>query len=88
MTNANFGQMSLFALERMKVILSLFSSTSGGHTENYENAFSQNGIDTKFPADPIPYLKGVPDFNYKEDLSREKNARDGRCPGDCHQAGR
>ncbi|MCQ2958085.1 MAG: SpoIID/LytB domain-containing protein [Candidatus Gastranaerophilales bacterium] len=71
--NDTMGQ---FALYDGKVILSLFSSTSGGHTESYENAFSQNGIDTKFPAEPIPYLKGVPDYNYRMDLSREKNARE------------
>jgi len=68
--------MGQFALYDSKVILSLYSSTAGGHTENYENAFSQNGVDTKFPATPIPYLKGVPDYNYDIDLSREKNAKD------------
>jgi stage II sporulation protein D len=40
--------------------LALFSSCAGGHTENYENCFSdpQTGA---FPPDPIPYLKGVPE---------------------------
>ena len=71
--NETMGQ---FALYNDSIILSLFSSTSGGYTENYENAFSENGIDTKFPANPIPYLKGVPDYDYDIDLTREKNARD------------
>ena len=68
--------MGQFALYDGDIILSLYSSTSGGHTESYENAFSKNGIDTKFPADPIPYLTGVPDYDYDVDLSREKNVKD------------
>lgn len=39
-------------------ILALFSSNSGGHTENFENCFSDP--DTKeFPPPALPYLKGV-----------------------------
>lgn len=39
-------------------ILALFSSNSGGHTESFENCFSDP--DTKeFPPPPLPYLKGV-----------------------------
>ncbi len=68
-----FGQ---FALYDGKIILSLYSSTAGGHTENYENAFSKNGIDTKFPADPIPYLKGVPDIETNLDLTRGRDAKE------------
>ena len=64
-----------FALYDGNIILSLYSSTAGGHTESYENVFSRNGIETKFPADPIPYLKGVPDFEYNLDLTDEANAR-------------
>lgn len=38
--------------------LALFSSCAGGHTENYEDCFSD--LESKaFPAMPIPYLKGV-----------------------------
>ncbi len=39
-------------------LLALFSSNAGGHTENYENCFSdpQSGA---FPPAPLPYLKGV-----------------------------
>ena len=68
--------MGQFALYDGKIILSLYSSTSGGHTESYENTFSKNGIDIKFPSDPIPYLKGVADIDLNIDLSRENNARD------------
>ena len=68
--------MGQFALYDGNIILSLYSSTAGGHTESYENAFSQNGIDTKFPANPIPYLKGVPDYNYDLDLTKEENAKE------------
>ena len=71
--NETMGQ---FAIYNGKVILSLYSSTSGGHTENYENVFSQNGMDIKFPADPIPYLKGVPDNENMPDLSRENQAKE------------
>ncbi len=38
--------------------LALFSSCAGGHTENYEDCFSD--LKSKvFPPAPIPYLKGV-----------------------------
>jgi SpoIID/LytB domain protein len=39
-------------------VLSLFSSCAGGHTENYEDCFSD--LESKaFPPTPLPYLKGV-----------------------------
>src|SRR5579875_251953 len=41
-------------------ILALFSSNAGGHTENYENCFSDPLTD-RFPPEPIPYLKAVPE---------------------------
>lgn len=41
-----------------KPILALFSSCAGGHTENYENCFSDPKTNA-FPPSPIPYLKGV-----------------------------
>jgi len=67
--------MGQFALYNGNIILSLYSSTAGGYTENYENVFSQNGTVTKFPAEPIPYLKGVPDIDFGRDLSDERNAK-------------
>ncbi|MBX9877189.1 MAG: SpoIID/LytB domain-containing protein [Candidatus Obscuribacterales bacterium] len=39
-------------------ILALFSACAGGHTENYENCFS-DPITGAFPPQPLPYLKGV-----------------------------
>ncbi len=36
-----------------KIILAAFHSSSGGHTENVENVWSDN----------LPYLRGVPDFD-------------------------
>ncbi len=44
-------------------LLALFSSNAGGHTENYENCFSdpQSGA---FPPAPLPYLKGVPEGKF------------------------
>lgn len=41
-----------------KPILALFSSNAGGHTENYENCFS-DPLTGAFPPPPLPYLKGV-----------------------------
>jgi SpoIID/LytB domain protein len=49
------GQVMVFADEP---ILALFSSSAGGHTENYESCFSDL-VTNAFPPAPIPYLKGV-----------------------------
>lgn len=43
-----------------KPALALFSACAGGHTENYENCFS-DPITNGFPPPAIPYLKGVPE---------------------------
>lgn len=43
-----------------KPILALFSSNAGGHTENFENCFS-DPITNQFPPPPLPYLRGVPE---------------------------
>jgi SpoIID/LytB domain protein len=45
-----------------KPILALFSSCAGGHTENYENCFS-DPLTNAFPPKPLAYLKGVPEGN-------------------------
>ncbi len=39
-------------------ILSLFSSCAGGHTENFEDCFSDWATNV-FPANALPYLRGV-----------------------------
>jgi len=64
----------LFALYDGDVILALYSSTAGGYTENYENAFSEPGSE-KFPAKPLPYLKGKPDIEGNPCLSCEEAVR-------------
>lgn len=58
-------------------VLALYSSTAGGYTENYENAFSTdmaNGT-RLFPGAPKPYLKGVPDDGKTPALYTEAEAR-------------
>jgi len=57
------------------VIIALYSSTAGGYTESYENAFSEPG-DGGFPAKPLPYLTGKPDIEGTPILNNEKAARD------------
>ncbi|HSA06176.1 MAG TPA: SpoIID/LytB domain-containing protein [Candidatus Gastranaerophilales bacterium] len=65
----------LVALYEGDVILALYSSTAGGYTESYENAFSEPGGEI-FPAKPLPYLKGKPDTEGIPVLNNEKNARE------------
>ncbi|HBB31588.1 MAG TPA: sporulation protein [Cyanobacteria bacterium UBA8803] len=48
--NATTGQVMNYG---GKVILAVFHSSSGGHTENVEDVWSQ----------PLPYLRGVPDYD-------------------------
>lgn len=65
----------LVALYEGEVILALYSSAAGGYTENYENAFSEQGGGS-FPAKPLPYLKGKPDNEKTPVLSNDEKARD------------
>ncbi|MDR2603327.1 MAG: SpoIID/LytB domain-containing protein, partial [Puniceicoccales bacterium] len=55
-------------------ILALYFSTSCGHTENYENAFSDPKTNA-FPGSPLPYLKGKPDNPKIGNLRDEDTAR-------------
>lgn len=58
-----------------KPILALFSSNGGGHTENYENCFSDPATG-QFPPPKLPYLVGVPEaekFGYN--LANEQDLR-------------
>jgi len=59
-----------------KPILALFSSNAGGHTENYENCFSDPETG-EFPPPRRPYLVGVPETNAKVlfNLSDEQDLR-------------
>lgn len=62
----------LVALYGWDLILAQYCSTAGGYTENYEHAFSDNGV---FPAKSKPYLKGRPDILSVGPLNREEEAR-------------
>jgi SpoIID/LytB domain protein len=46
-----------------KPVLALFSSCSGGHTENYENCFSDQS-NNAFPGERLEYLRGVPEGDF------------------------
>lgn len=65
----------LVALYNGEVITALYSSASGGFSENYESAFSDPKTN-QFPAMPLPYLKGKHDLNKINDLSSENAARE------------
>ncbi|NLF82430.1 MAG: SpoIID/LytB domain-containing protein [Candidatus Gastranaerophilales bacterium] len=65
----------LVAMYEGDVILALYSSTAGGYTENYENAFSEQGGGS-FPAKPLSYLKGKPDNREFPVLNTEAKARE------------
>ncbi len=64
----------LVALYDGEPILALYSSSHGGHSENYENAFS-DAKTNQFPGTPIPYLKGRPDIGQPDDLMTEAGVR-------------
>ena len=53
-------------------ILALYSSTAGGYTESYSNAFSDK---YQFPAEEKPYLKAKPDMLSFVPMTKEENAR-------------
>ena len=65
----------LFSLYNGNLILALYSSTAGGYTESYDNAFidKSNGF---FSSNPHPYLKAVPDVAGMKNLSDEDSARE------------
>lgn len=65
----------LFALYSGEVIMALYSSTAGGYTESYANAFSDPAGEN-FPAKSIPYLTGKPDIEGIPSLDNEKAARE------------
>ncbi|MBP6745535.1 SpoIID/LytB domain-containing protein [bacterium] len=44
-------------------LLALFSSNAGGHTENYENCFS-DPLTNEFPPQPLAYLAGRPEGKF------------------------
>ena len=63
----------LVALYNWDLILALYSSTAGGYTESYSNAFS-DPVTKEFPAREKPYLKGKPDILTQEPLDSDDAA--------------
>jgi SpoIID/LytB domain protein len=64
----------IVALYNWNLILALYSSTAGGYTENYENAFSDPQT-RAFPArDSKPYLRAKPDYESFKPLNQEEDA--------------
>ncbi len=63
----------IVALYGWDLILAQYSSTAGGYSESYENAFS-DPITKKFPADPKPYLVAKPDYDETRPLNTEEAA--------------
>lgn len=63
----------IVALYGWDLILAQYSSTAGGYSESYENAFS-DPITKKFPSDSKPYLVAKPDYDDVEPLDSEEAA--------------
>ncbi|MDD3237947.1 MAG: SpoIID/LytB domain-containing protein [Candidatus Gastranaerophilales bacterium] len=57
-----------------EIILALYSSTAGGYSESYENAFS-DPVTKAFPPKPLSHLKGQPDNKKTPCLNTEEAAR-------------
>ena len=65
----------IVATYERELILALYSSTAGGYTESYHNAFSDPKTKV-FPAEPKPYLTGVPDYEDFGVLDEEEKAKE------------
>ena len=65
----------LFSLYDGQLILALYSSTAGGYTESYYNAFTDKS-GGMFSSNPHPYLKAVPDIAGMKSLADEDSARE------------
>ena len=74
-TQAVMETNGILALYNHEPILTLYSSTAGGYTESYSNAFSDN-LTRAFPSAPRPYLTAVPDKINIEPLNTEEKARE------------
>lgn len=74
-TRAVMETNGILALYDNEPILTLYSSTAGGYTESYSNAFSDTQTKA-FPAMPKPYLAAVPDKDDFEPLSEEEKAKE------------
>lgn len=65
----------IVALYNNEPILALYSSTAGGYTESYANAFS-DPLTKMFPSLDRPYLSAVPDKSEFEPLNEEEKAKE------------
>lgn len=65
----------IVALHDNEPILALYSSTAGGYTESYSNAFS-DPLTKMFPSIHKPYLTAVPDKSEFQPLNEEDKARE------------
>ena len=65
----------IVALYDNNLILALYSSTAGGYTESYANAFSDPNTKI-FPAPNKPYLAAVPDKSEFEPIETEEKAKE------------
>lgn len=63
----------IVALYNWDLILALYSSTAGGYTESYSNAFSDPQT-KEFPAKEKPYLIAKPDILSQKPLNNEADA--------------
>jgi len=64
----------IVATYNWNLILALYSSTAGGYTESYENAFSDPKTRV-FPSnEKKPYLKAKPDYGNFKKLNKEEDA--------------
>lgn len=62
------------ALHNNELILALYSSTAGGYTESYSNAFS-DPFTKAFPSHSKPYLVAVPDKSDFEPIDTDEKAK-------------
>lgn len=63
----------IVAIYDWDLIIAQYSSTAGGYTESYQNAFSEP-YTKQFPANPKPYLVAKPDRDDFEPLNTEEAA--------------
>ena len=63
----------IVAIYDWDLILAQYSSTAGGYTESYHNAFSDT-VTKRFPADIKPYLIARPDYDSFPRLNTEEEA--------------
>ena len=63
----------IVALYGWNLILAQYSSTAGGYTESFANAFS-DPVTKKFPSDEKPYLVAKPDYDDFKPLNNEEDA--------------